>query len=122
MHYGIFYCEEVKTEGHTNLVGKFNNQGELYTFIKNPHDICLLDDEKVFKRIEPLTNFLQNLFKDKTLFIKCQGGKFKNKFAVARLTSSGFIPNLTRFFTYEEMNAYFLGIMDAQNNKLNFLK
>ena len=39
-NYGIFYCNESQqTTGEIFLIGKFNNEGGEYTFIKHPHDI-----------------------------------------------------------------------------------
>lgn len=39
---GIFMCNEVLTElGDTLLIGKFNNKGAEYVFIKNSKDILL---------------------------------------------------------------------------------
>lgn len=40
--YGIFFCKEEQQEtGEVFLIGKFDNQGGEYTFIKHPNDIQL---------------------------------------------------------------------------------
>lgn len=42
------------------------------------------------------------------------------KFCIATKTEIGGINNKTSFMTYEEMNAYFFGVLAVKENRVNF--
>lgn len=70
------------------------------------------------QKVNALTNFLRNVSTNEKLFITTDEIKGKT-FAVAEKTG-GTRSIKSNFMTYEEMNAYFFGVLAVKKNSVNF--
>lgn len=70
------------------------------------------------EKVNALTNFLRNVSKNENLFIKIDEIKGKT-FAIGEKTITGYSTK-SNFMTYEEMNAYFFGVLAVKENRVNF--
>ena len=72
------------------------------------------------EKVNALTNFLRNVSTNEELFIFTMNKGRNAKFCIATKTEIGGINNKTSFMTYEEMNAYFSGVLAVKENRVNF--
>jgi hypothetical protein len=72
------------------------------------------------EKVNALTNFLRNVSKNEELFISSLNKGKDEMFFIATKTEIGGINNVTSFFTYEQMNCYFLGVLAVKENRVNF--
>ena len=72
------------------------------------------------EKVNALTNFLQTISTNKEFFIFSVNSGKNAKFSIATKTGIGGIDVKTKFFSYDEMNAYFYGVLSVKENKINF--
>ena len=71
------------------------------------------------KKVNALTNFLRHVSTNEKLFITTDQIKGKT-FAIAEHITGGTQSVKSNFMTYEEMNAYFFGVLAVKNGTINF--
>ena len=71
------------------------------------------------KKLETLNKWLGMVTKNKDIIIVTDQILGKT-FAIAERCTGGTQSVKTNFMTYDEMDAYFFGVIDAKFNKINF--
>ena len=71
------------------------------------------------EKVNALTNFLRNVSTNEKLFITTDQIKGKT-FAIAEHMTGGTQSVKSNFMAYEEMNAYFFGVLAVKENRVNF--
>ena len=72
------------------------------------------------EKVNALTNFLRNVSTNEELFIFTMNKDRNAIFCIATKTDIGGIDTKTKFMAYEEMNAYFFGVLAVKENRVNF--
>jgi hypothetical protein len=74
----------------------------------------------LMEKIDALTNFLNNISTNKSLFIQCSDARLGQKFAIGEKLANGCVNIKSNFMTYEEMNCYFFGVLAVQESRIEF--
>lgn len=72
------------------------------------------------QKVNALTNFLRNVSTNEELFIYSVNLGKNTKFCVAEKSKPSGVNPKSNFMTYEEMNAYFFGVLAVKENRVKF--